>query len=189
MENQDIDKAPEQTPKKGRGGARPGAGRKKIYDSTFDFRRLKCKSNLADRARTCITILSSIPDRDLSDIYCTKMNGEQNEWKGARFKTWTDADAFSSKWNIRINDEFDERIFVLALVLQNPRNVTLHWFNHDGTVQLRWKRVDEIGSIMVRYGNLMGRKNRLKASEQEILDKIPRLQGEIMEFLSEQLGI
>lgn len=188
MEKQEIEKTPELTPKKGRGGARPGAGRKKIYDSTFDFRRLKCKSDLADRARTCITILNSISDRELSDIYCTKMNGEQSEWKGARFKTWTDADAFSTKWNIRINDEFDERIFVLALVLQNPRNVTLHWFNHDGTVQLRWKRIDEIGSIMVRYGNLMGRKNRLKASEQELLDNIPRHQGEIMEFLSDQLG-
>lgn len=174
--------------KSGRGGARPGAGRKRIYDSKFDFRRLKCKSNIADHARTCINILSSISDRELSDIYCTKMNREENDRKGARFRTWTDADAFSTLWNIRINNEFDERIFVLALVLQNPMNVTVHWFNHDGTVQLRWKRIDEIGSIMVRYGNLMGRKNRLKTSEQEILDRIPSHQSEIIEFLSDQLN-
>lgn len=176
-------------PKNRRGGARQGAGRKKIYESSFDFRRLKCKTKVADRARTCITILGSISDRELSDIYCTKLNGEENDRKGARFKTWTDADAFSTPWNIRINDEFDERIFVLALILQNPSNVTIHWFNHDGTVQLRWRRADEIGSIMVRYGNLMARKNRLKASEQEALDQIPTHPKEIFDYLSEKLYI
>ena len=55
-------------PKNRRGGARQGAGRKKIYESSFDFRRLKCKTKVADRARTCITILGSISDRELSDI-------------------------------------------------------------------------------------------------------------------------
>ena len=42
MENQEIEKVQEQTPKKGRGGARPGAGRNKLYDFSFYFRFLKC---------------------------------------------------------------------------------------------------------------------------------------------------
>lgn len=40
---------PEVQPKKGRGGARPGAGRKKLYKDTLFTQRLKCRCEITDK--------------------------------------------------------------------------------------------------------------------------------------------
>lgn len=160
-------------PKKSRGGARPGAGRKKLYADTMFTQRLKCRCEITDTVRACITILNGFSKKRLSNIYPTKLNGEETVRKGAKYKTWTDADAFSTPWSITVNEEYDERIFALAFILENPQYVRINWMNHDGSVQLIWQRTDEIGKLMMTYGNLMARRNRLKSTEQAILDKIP----------------
>lgn len=175
--------------KKTRGGARPGAGRKKVYKSSYDFKRLKCKREIADLARTCITILDSQSEKELFAISAVNMDGTENECKGGGSKYWTDHDSFSTSWDIRLNGESNIRIFTLAYILTNPQFAKIDWFTPDGKVQLRWQRTEDIGRLMMNYGNLMARKNRLKASEQELLDKIPCSSPDILIYLKENLKI
>lgn len=174
--------------KTNRGGARPGAGRKRIYQSTFDFERLKCKRELADLARTCISVLDSLSEKERNAISAANMDGTASEYKGSGSKYWADHDSFSTPWNVRINGEADFRIFALAFLMESPSHVIIEWFNPSMlTVQLRWQRTDAVGGLMMAYGNLMARKNRLKASEQELLDKIPFSPSEILEYITEQM--
>lgn len=171
-----------------RGGARPGAGRKKVYQSSYDFKRLKCRRELADLARTCISVLDSLNEKERNAISATNMDGTVGEYKGSGSKYWTDHDSFSSSWSIRINGEADFRIFALAYLLDSPSCIVIEWFNPSmQTVQLRWQRVNEIGRLMMTYGNLMARKNRLKASEQDILDQIQFSPTDILEYLNKTL--
>ncbi len=174
--------------KANRGGARAGAGRKKIYQSTFDFKRLKCKRELADLARTCISLLDSLSDKERNAISAVNMDGTASEYKGNGSKYWADHDSFSTQWNIRINGEADFRIFALTFLLKAPSHVIIEWYNPSMlTVQLRWQRADEVGRLMMNYGNLMARKNRLKASEQEMLDKIPFSPTDIVDYVSAKM--
>lgn len=170
--------------KKTRGGSRPGAGRKKIYKSSYDFKRLKCKREIADLARTCIEILDSHSEKELFALSAVNMDGTETECKGGGSKYWTEHDSFSTSWDIRLNGESNIRIFTLAYILTDPRFVKIDWFTPDGKVQLRWLRTEEIGRLMMNYGNLMARKNRLKASEQELLDKVPFSATDIVACLS-----
>lgn len=171
-----------------RGGARPGAGRKKVYKSSYDFKRLKCKREIADLARTCILLLDSLSDKERNAISAVNMDGTASEYKGNSSKYWADHDSFSTQWNIRINGETDFRIFALAYLLEAPLHVIIEWFNPSMlTVQLRWQRADEVGRLMMNYGNLMARKNRLKASEQEMLDKIPFSPTDIVDYVSAKM--
>ena len=163
MTEEAIDILTETTPKKKRGGARPGAGRKPLYNDT----------PLTGR---------------LSDIFATKLNGEKVVEKGVKLKRWTDADALSTPWSITVNESYDERLFVLAFIIENPRYVRIDWLLHNGTVQLRWQRLEEIGRIMMTYGSLMARKNRLKSSEQELLDEILNFHDEIYAYLEDKLS-
>lgn len=174
-------------PKKGRGGARPGAGRKKQYADTMFTQRLKCRFEITDMVRACISIFNSFSKRRLSDIYVEKMNGENVERKGGNRKTWTDGDALSTPWSITLNEIYDERIFILAFILENPQYVRIHWMNHNGSVQLIWQRPEEVGKVMMTYGNLLARKNRLKEAEQKQFDLIPSHPVEAMEYLRDYL--
>ena len=176
--------------KANRGGARAGAGRKKIYQSTFDFKRLKCKRELADLARTCILLLDSLSDKERNAISSVNMDGTASEYKGSASKYWADHDSFSTSWNIRINGETDFRIFALAYLFEAPSHVIIEWFNPSMlTVQLRWQRADEVGRLMMTYGNLMARKTRLKITEQEMLGKIPYNVTEILFYLSDNKAL
>ena len=168
-----------------RGGARPGAGRKKVYKSSYDFKRLKCKREIADLARTCITILDSQSEKELFAISAVNMDGTETECKGGGSKYWTDHDSFSTSWDIRLNGESNIRIFTLAYILTDPQFVKIDWFTPDGKVQLRWQRTEEIGRLMMNYGNLMARKKRLKASEQALLDKMSNSASDIINFIYE----
>lgn len=171
--------------KKGRGGARAGAGRKKLYDDTLFTRRLKCRWEIAEKIRACIAILNSLSKSSLSEIYIEKMNGENVVMKGGNRKTWTDGDALSTPWSITLNENYDERIFLLAFILENPQYVRIHWMKHNGSVQLIWQRPGEIGKIMMRYGDLLARRNRLKEPEQTLLDEIPSDSTEALKYLRE----
>ena len=169
MTEEAIDILTETTPKKKRGGARPGAGRKPLYNDTPFTRRLKCRCEITEKIRACITIFNSLSKRRLSDIFATKLNGEKVVEKGVKLKRWTDADALSTPWSITVN-------------------VRIDWLLHNGTVQLRWQRLEEIGRIMMTYGSLMARKNRLKSSEQELLDEILNFHDEIYAYLEDKLS-
>lgn len=178
---------PEVQPKKSRGGARPGAGRKKLYADTLFTQRLKCRCEITDKVRTCITILNGLSEKRLSNLYAMKLNGEDVVRKGAKYKTWTDADAFSSPWSITVNGEYDERIFALAFILEHPQYVRIHYMNHNGSAELIWQRLEEIGKLMMTYGNLMARRNRLKSDEQRLLDEIPNHPSEMITHIKEKL--
>lgn len=188
MEDIDKDVSSVEDVNNKRGGARPGAGRKKVYKSSYDFKRLKCKRELADLARTCISVLDSLSEKERNAISATNMDGSVSDYKGNSSKYWTEHDSFSSSWSIRINGETDFRIFALAYLLDSPQHIIIEWFNHTmQNVHLRWRSVNEIGRLMITYGNLMARKNRLKTSEQELLDKIPESPIDIYDFLSSSL--
>ena len=188
MTEEAIDIQPETAPKKRRGGARPGAGRKPLYNDTLFTTRLKCRFEITDKIRACITIFNNLSKRRLSDIFATKLNGEKVVEKGAKCKRWTDADALSTPWSITVNESYDERLFVLAFIIEKPRYVRIDWLLHNGTVQLRWQRLEEIGRIMMTYGSLIARKNRLRSSEQELLDEIPHFHDEIYTYLEDKLS-
>ena len=135
-------------------------------------------------ARTCIEILDSHSEKELFALYAVNMDGTETECKGGGSKYWTEHDSFSTSWDIRLNGESNIRIFTLAYILTDPRFVKIDWFTPDGKVQLRWLRTEEIGRLMMNYGNLMARKNILKASEQELLDKVPFSATDIVACLS-----
>ena len=116
------------------------------------------------------------------------MDGAETEHKGSGLRHWDDNNSFSSSWSIRINGECDYRIFALVFLLYDPRYVVFEFFGHEQNVWLRWQRIDEIATLMMNYGNLMTRRNRLKTSEQELLDEIPIDLYEILENISEKLS-
>ena len=188
MTEEAINIQTETPPKKRRGGTRPGAGRKPLYNDTLFTRRLKCRCEITEKIRACITIFNKLSKRQLSDIFATKLNGEKVVEKGVKLKRWTDADALSTAWSITVNESYDERLFVLAFIIEKPRYVRIDWLLYNGTVQLRWQRLEEIGKIMMTYGSLMARKNRLKSSEQELLDEIPHFHDEIYAYLEDKLS-
>lgn len=188
MEDIEVQANNTQVIRKGRGGARPGAGRKRIYESRYDFKRLKCKASIAPFVNTCIHILDTFSENDLFHIFSKKMDGTQTEYKGAGLRHWDDNNSFSSSWSIRINEEYDYRIFALAFLLINPRYVAFEGFDHEQKVWLRWQRIDEIATLMMNYGNIMARRNRLKPPEQDLLNEIPNDPYEILEYISEKLS-
>lgn len=173
--------------KKTRGGARPGAGRKKLYEDTLFTQRLKCRCEITDKVRTCITILNGLSEKRLSDIHTHKLSGEDVIRKGVKRKTWTDADAFSTLWSITVNEEYDEKLFILAFIMERPQYVRIQCMNHDGSVWLIWQRLDEIGKIMMYYGSLMARRNRLKSYEENLLSEIPNVYTEYQDYIDSKL--
>lgn len=60
--------------------------------------------------------------------------------------------------------------------------------NHNGSVALIWQRLEEIGKVMMTYGSLMARRNRLKSDEQRLLDAIPVHPSEMITHIKEKLG-
>lgn len=160
--------------------------KRKANYSRYEETILRCKKKLANLANTCIAILESLSEKDLFHIYTERMDEADEGKKGRRSKLWYGGNSFCTPWNIRVNGEVSIRIFALAYLIDQPRNVKISRFDKDDTAYLIWQRPEEVGRLMTTYGNLMARKNRLKSSEQELLDKILKYIPEIYNYLSER---
>lgn len=161
--------------------------KRKANTSSYEETRLRCKKKLANLANTFISILESLSEKELFHISTTKMDEAADENKGRKSRYWYGDDSFYTPWNIRINGEMNVRIFTLAYLLTDLRKVKISgFFPNEDTVLLKWQRPEEVGRLMASYGNLLARKNRLKANEQEILAQIPTYTPDIYKFLSER---
>lgn len=159
------------TPKK-RGGARPGAGRKKVYESKWATQRLKCRKGIADLANAMINAIGKWP-RDSRGPYPCRLDGEDGKTYGSGLKTWDDDDAILSDFSLMMDGGYgDPKIFALAFVTIDPRGVRVHYVDKEVAV-LRWQRPDELAAIFTKYGSMFARRNNLRKEEKEILAMMP----------------
>ncbi len=162
--------------------------KRKANTSRYEETRLSCKKKLANLANTFISILESLSEKELFHISTTKIDDADGENKVRKSRYWDGDDSFYTPWNIRINGEINVRIFTLAYILTDLRKVKIAgFFPNEDKVLLKWQRPEEVGRLMATYGNLLARKNRLKAYEQEILGQIPTYTPDIYKFLSEKI--
>lgn len=162
--------------------------KRKTNHSRYEETRLRCKKKLANLANTFISILESLSEKELFHISTTKIDDADGENIVRKSRYWNGDDSFYTPWNIRINGEINVRIFTLAYILTDLRKVKIAgFFPNEDNVLLKWQRPEEVGRLMATYGNLLARKNRLKAYEQEILGQIPTYTPDIYKFLSEKI--
>lgn len=171
----------DESPKKGRGGARAGAGRKRQY-APMMIKRLKCRIEHANLARAFISILDKFSkyfDREAT-LPCM-IDGSLPEEKGSGNRSWREYDAISSKFYLDINGSCDKRLFAVAFKKIKPIGVMLDVI-HDREVRLRWQRIDEVARVMTEYGWLMARKNRLDSETAALLEKVPTFSPDIPDW-------
>ena len=174
-------------PKK-RGGARPGAGRKKVYDDAEGTQRLKCRKSIAGLANAMIHAIEAWPVSTSLSTYACRLDGESGRVYGGNCKYWGDEDAIMSEFPLMYGGYGDPRIFAVAFVTTNPQGVRVEHVSRERAL-LRWQRPDEIGIIMAKYGSMFARRNKLRKEEQDILDKIPKHASgsEITKWIEEYL--
>lgn len=160
------------TPAK-RGGARPGAGRKKVYDDTEGTKRLKCRKGIAGLANAMIRAFETWPTETMLITTPCRLNGGDIQEHGGNRKVWGDEDAIMSEFPLMFGGYGDPRIFAVAFVTSYPKGVRVEYVNREKAV-LRWQRPDEIAIIMAKYGNMFARRNNLRKEEKEVLNLIPQ---------------
>ena len=172
----------EDAPKKKRGGARPGAGRKRVYQP-YEVRRLKCRLEHSGLANAFISILDKFSNKIRNGAWACRLDGSQPETKGTGTRTYTDYDAVSSEFSLRVNKSCDSRLFAVAFKKAFPIGVMVDSI-YDTTVRLRWQRADEVARVMSEYGWLMARRNRLDHDTESILADVPMLNTDIPDWLN-----
>lgn len=171
----------DKSPKKKRGGARAGAGRKRQY-APFKVKRLKCRLEHANLARAFISILDKFSKFfDREGTWACMIDGSSPEEKGSGNRAWMEYDAISSKFYLDINGSCDKRLFAVAFKKTKPTGVMLDVI-HDREVRLRWQRIDEVARVMTEYGWLMARKNRLDSETAALLEKVPTFSPDIPDW-------
>lgn len=163
------------TEKKGRGGRREGAGRKRVY-GRYDTERLKCKKIWANVVRAFISLLDNNSEiYDKMSMQPCMLDGDIPELKFNGFKMWQNGEAICSEFSILVGTDCDYRIFLLAFHICRPQGVRVHIDNRpdQSFIKLIWQRIDEVSRVMSMYGYLLARKDRLDNNTRLILEDMP----------------
>lgn len=178
-----LDSEQTEKPKSKRGGAREGAGRKRVYNP-YEVRRLKCRLEHSALANAFISILDKFSNKIKNQAWACRLDGSTPEQKGKGLRTWTEYDAISSEFSLYINKSCDSRLFAVAFKKINPIGVSVDAI-FDSQVRLRWQRADEVARVMMEYGWLMARRNRLDSETEAILKEVPLLNTDIPDWLND----
>lgn len=172
----------EEATKKKRGGARPGAGRKRVY-KPYEVRRLKCRLEHSGLANAFISILDKFSNKLNMKAWACRLDGSAPREMGKGMRTWTENDAISSEFSLYINKSCDSRIFAVAFRKALPIGVMVDVI-HDGDVRLRWQRADEVARLMTEYGWLMARRKQLDNETESLLREVPMSNADIPDWIN-----